>query len=134
MKRLKSLVAEDEFLSRNFLARIMSEYGPCDVAVDGEEALAAVKSAYEARASYDIVFLDIVMPRMDGQEALKRIRAYEAERGVLASDCVKIVMATALADAKNIAQAFRSQCEAYVTKPYVKRTIDDQVRGMRFEE
>lgn len=130
MKPLKMLVAEDEFLSRNLLTRMIQPYGAVDGAVDGNEALAAIRAAYEAGAPYDLVFLDIMMPEKDGQAALQEIRSYEEGIGIPSPDVCKIVMVTALGDAKNVMAAFKSQCEGYITKPYSAEAIREIVERL----
>lgn len=122
------LVVEDDFLSRNLLAKMVSDYGQIDVAVDGKEAVDAVKSAHAAGAAYDLIFLDIMLPKMDGQAALREIRAFEESLGIPAPDACKVIMTTALGDAENVMGAFGAQCEAYITKPFSKRVIDSEVR------
>jgi len=133
MRQLKILIVEDEFLSRQLLMAIVTELGKADVAVDGEEAVNAVRMSYESGSPYDVVFLDIMLPAKDGQEALKEIRSYEQERGVPASEGVKVIMTTALSDSRSIMQAFRSQCEAYVTKPYNRKKITDELLKLGLE-
>jgi two-component system chemotaxis response regulator CheY len=128
--KIRVLVVEDDFLSRNFLGKIASAYGQVEVAVDGLEAVEAVKRSYEAKDPYAVIFLDIMMPELDGQAALKQIRAYEEELGVLASDTCKVIMTTALGDAKNVMSAFDSSCDAYITKPYSPKIVQEQIEKL----
>lgn len=130
MNQLRILVVEDDFISRNLLVRMVQRFGSVDSAVNGLEAVQAVKAAHEAKHSYDLVFLDIMMPGMDGQTALTEIRSYEESNGVLAPDGAKVIMLTALGDAANVIQAFRGQCEGYVTKPYTLATIETQMKAL----
>jgi two-component system chemotaxis response regulator CheY len=58
-----------------------------------------------------------MMPRMDGQTAVREIREMEAVRGTHASAAVKIVMTTALDDMKTVFASFKELCDAYVVKP-----------------
>ena len=74
---MKILIAEDEFVSRTKLEKILSSYGECHVTVDGSEALLAFKAALETNEPYDLICLDILMPKMDGHEALQEIRKME---------------------------------------------------------
>ncbi|MEI6388436.1 MAG: response regulator, partial [Spirochaetota bacterium] len=74
MKTLRMLVVEDEFLSRNLLIRMIQKYGTVDGAVDGSEAMSALKAAYEDGHPYDLVFLDIMMPGLDGIETCNQLR------------------------------------------------------------
>lgn len=130
MKNLRMLIVEDEFLSRKLVGHYVGKYGKFDVAVNGEEALRAIRDAYEENRPYDVVFLDIMMPDQDGLSVLKTLREYEAGRGVSAAEGIKVVMTTALGDAKSVMEAFRNQCEAYITKPYTEEAFAVQLRKL----
>ena len=88
------------------------EYGCVDSAADGQQALDAVMKAVEP---YDIVFMDISMPIMDGIQATKAIRAYEANR--VSPGTSLIIALTGLASAEDQSDAFVAGCDLYVTKP-----------------
>ena len=64
-----------------------------------------------------MICMDIMVPEMDGQEALKGIRAIEEGSGTLSTTGVKIIMVTALDDVKNVMASFKQLCDAYVFKP-----------------
>ena len=117
---MKSLIVDDDFFARKILQSIFTGYGECHVAVDGEEAILAFEQALSENTPYDCICLDIMMPNMDGQEVLKKIREIESGRGILGSDAVRIIMTTALDDKTNIMKAFREQCEGYLVKPISK--------------
>ncbi|MFH1717313.1 MAG: response regulator [Planctomycetota bacterium] len=117
---MKILIVEDDFICRKLLQMCLSEFGDCFIAVNGQEAVEAVGSAYDEGCPYDLICLDIRMPEMDGQEALGAIRQIEHERGIAGLDCVKVVMTTGLDDSTNIMGAFRTGCEAYIVKPVEK--------------
>lgn len=127
---MRILIAEDEFSARKILQNHLSPYGECDFAVDGEEAIFAFKLAMKNNEPYDLVCLDIMMPKKDGQEVLKDIREIENDRGIYGRKGVKIIMVTALDDPKNIMDAFKSQCEAYITKPIDKNTLVEKMRSL----
>ncbi|WP_136796120.1 MULTISPECIES: response regulator [Desulfosediminicola] len=115
---MKILIVEDDFLTRSLLSALLSEYGVCHVAANGEEALAAVTRAYAENSPYDLICLDIVMPVMDGQKALHDIRQIEEKHGISGLDACKVIMITAQDDSENIMRAFhQGKCEAYLTKP-----------------
>jgi two-component system chemotaxis response regulator CheY len=121
---VKTLVVDDELTSRELLANILKAYGPVDTAADGLEGLKAYNLAL-GREPYDLIMLDIMLPRMDGQQVLKSIRRIEQERGLVGPDQVKIVMISALGDFSNVSQAFASACTSYMTKPI----LADKVRA-----
>ena len=52
---MRILIAEDDFASRKLLLKFMSEYGECDVTVDGMEAVDAYLMALDAETPYDLV-------------------------------------------------------------------------------
>ncbi len=117
------LIVEDDSGSRKILQAVLGAYGPCDVAVNGEEAIKAFEIAHVEQAPYDLICLDILMPGIDGHEVLKRIRAIEREQRLDPDDAVKIIMATVLGDGQSVFGAFNSGCEAYLVKPISKREL-----------
>lgn len=114
---MKTLIVDDDFTNRILLQAIMEEYGVAHIAVNGREAVDAVCMAMDDGVPYDLVCLDIMMPEMDGQEALKAIRGHEDAQGIYPGNGVKIIMTTALSDSDNVMTAFREQCDGYATKP-----------------
>ena len=114
---MKILLAEDDFVTRKFMTSFLSKYGECDVTVDGMEAVDAFMMALEDGEPYDLVCLDIMMPVMDGYQALVGIRNLEKERNVPENQAVKVIMTTALNDEKNVKMAFELGCTIYSGKP-----------------
>ncbi|MFZ1085734.1 MAG: response regulator [Terracidiphilus sp.] len=112
---MRSLVAEDDVTSRMLLKKILSAYGECDVVVDGREAVQAVKDAREKHQKYDLVCLDLGMPVMDGQQALREIHNQDVAAGELRS--TKIFITTGQSDMKSITNALIGKCNAYLMKP-----------------
>lgn len=126
---MKVLIAEDDFTSRSILSKLMRGiFGECDIAVDGQEAVQAVELGLEQNEKYDLICLDIMMPNMDGHEALNRIRKLEDGAGFPVGRGAKILITSALDDSKNILSAFRSQCDGYLVKPYTKEKLLEEVK------
>ena len=121
---LRILIVEDDFISRCVLQEIMADYGPCDVASNGPEALAAYRLRLEQADPYTLVCLDIMMPEMSGHEVLQKLRRLETEYGKDGHNGAKVIMTTALNDKEHILAAFREQCDAYLVKPVsLEKTI-----------
>ena len=120
---MKSLIVEDEFTTRLILQNILNEYGEVHIAANGREAAEAVHLALKEKIPYDLITLDVVMPEMNGQEALKSIRDLEGHFETLPATGAKIIMTTALGDGKNIMAAFKEQCDGYLIKPVDKAKL-----------
>lgn len=97
---MRVLIVEDDFTSRLMIQKILQPYGEVHIAVDGDEALEAFQLAWQEQAPYELICLDIMLPKMDGQEVLKQIRNLESQRGIGGRDSVKIIMISALSDKK----------------------------------
>jgi len=126
---MKTLIVEDDFTSRLLLQEILKGYGEAHIAVNGKEAVKAVRAAIDSGQPYDLVCLDIMMPEMDGYEALKQIRRMEETRGILDDRAVKVFMTTALDGVRSVSEAFRCLCDAYLCKPIEKVKLQDQLRA-----
>lgn len=114
---MRILIAEDDLISRKFILKMLSQYGECDVTVDGMEALDAYMLSLKEKKPYQLICLDIMMPKIDGLRVLKAIRALESQQGVTAQERSKIVMLSALSETEYVNTAFDSGCEAYAAKP-----------------
>ena len=127
---MKCLIVEDDFTARKLMQIYLSEFGKCFVAVNGKEAVQAVTQAFDEDEPYDLIALDIMMPEMDGIEALKAIRNLEKERGITGLDTVKVIMTTAKGQSQDIFDAFNTGCEAYLIKPIRKPDLIDEIRKL----
>jgi two-component system chemotaxis response regulator CheY len=125
---MKTLIVEDDFTSRLFLQTVLSRFGECHIAVNGREAVEAFRAALESGERYDLICMDIMMPEMDGQAAIRLIREREANAGLF-SKGVKIVMTTALADVKDVSAAFQGLCDSYLMKPINVRRLLGELKG-----
>ena len=114
---MRILIAEDDFASRKLLLKFMSVYGECDVTVDGMEAIDAYLMSLEENDPYELICLDVMMPVMDGYQALKNIRDIEKEHGINEDKAAKIIMTTALNEEKNVKKAFELGCTVNCAKP-----------------
>ncbi|MGE5329410.1 MAG: response regulator [Deltaproteobacteria bacterium] len=114
---MKILIAEDDYASRKFLYKFLSAYGECDTTIDGMEAIEAFLMSWEEGKPYDLICLDIMMPKTDGLKVLKFIREKEQEKGIQPSQYAKVIMTTALNESNYVYTAFDSGCEGYAAKP-----------------
>jgi two-component system chemotaxis response regulator CheY len=127
---MKILIVEDDFTSRLLLQEILKLYGTTHIAVNGREAVEAVREALERRDHYDLICMDIMMPEMDGRTALKNIRELEKAKGIYSTDGAKIIMTTTVDDIKTIIGVYRKLCDGYVIKPIDKSKLLAQVETL----
>ncbi len=127
---MKILLAEDDFVTRKYMSNFLSKYGECDVTVDGMEAVDAFLMALEDGEPYDLVCLDIMMPVMDGYQALVGIRNLERERNIPEEKAVKVIMTTALNEEKNVNMAFELGCTIYSGKPIDQERFEQALRKL----
>ena len=116
---MKTLIVEDDFTNRILLQAFLSRYGECHTAVNGAEALTAFEmaNAEDGIVPYDLVCMDMLMPGMNGKDAVRHIRATEETRGILSNKGTKIIMTTSVRDMKDIVESFHALCDAYLFKP-----------------
>jgi diguanylate cyclase (GGDEF)-like protein len=102
------LIAEDELHLREILRTQLERDGFEVVeACNGEEALALAEQVRP-----DVILLDVMMPGMDGYEALRHLRASYATR------YIPIIMLTAKNTKEDMLSGFRDGANDYLTKPY----------------
>jgi two-component system chemotaxis response regulator CheY len=116
--KLRILLADVSMTSRLALERILAGYGHCDSAEDGMDALKVFTLALELGHPYDLVCIDLMLPRVGGIDAIKMMRRIEREMGVLKADAVKVIVITAVDNPAYIFEAcYRGGANAYLYKP-----------------
>ena len=127
---MRILIAEDDRISRNFLQKFMQTYGEVDVAVDGMEADDLYMDSIKNKNRYNLLCLDIMMPKVDGLKVLKVIRQLEKQQNVPEEEHLKFIMMTALADVGYVDEAFRQGCDAYASKPVDTDKVENVMRNL----
>lgn len=131
-KSLKILIVEDDFTARTILMRFLSEYGDCDIAKDGLEAIQAFTHAYEIDPPqpYDLICMDIIMPRIDGTVAAKTLREIERSKGVEGTEYESVIVFTsATNDPATIVRAcYECGANHYFVKPLAFDQMERQMR------
>lgn len=114
---MRILIVEDDLVSRKFLQKFLSQYGETDVVVDGMEALDAFLFSLKSNQHYNLICLDVMIPKVDGIKVLKTIRNLETQKGILPHKRVKVIMTTALSGTDYVQNAFEIGCEGFASKP-----------------
>ncbi len=126
---MKSLIVEDDELSRTLLQDLLSLHGVADAAEDGKAGVEVFRKALDKKSPYDLVCLDIMMPDMDGHGVLRMIRMMEKSLGIKEEDAATVIMITALADRKNVMEA-SERCDAYLIKPLHKEKLLEKLKDL----
>ena len=124
---MKILIVEDDASLQDLMQLYLADYGPCDVAGNGLEALEAIEQAIMTGQPYDLVCMDVMMPEMDGLQALQKIRRMEFKHFAEGLASVKVIMITAKDMAKDMMSAYDAGCEAYITKPFTQKKLLEQI-------
>lgn len=121
------LVIDDNNETLVLLQKILSNFGVCVTVNNGPEALKVFESALQSQSPFHLIFLDIMMPEMDGHEVLKAIRKLEREK-YPTENRVQIAMLTALGNPKSRFTSYEEGCEYYLVKPIIKSEIVDVIK------
>jgi CheY-like chemotaxis protein len=101
------LLAEDDDMSRDMLSRRLAKLGYVVMeARNGAEALDAARTE-----NPDLIIMDVCMPKMDGIEAMRRLKADQKTAHI------PVIALTALNTATDVRRAIEAGCAAYETKP-----------------
>jgi len=130
---MRALIVEDTLINREFLKLILSTFGECHVADCGEQALDLFAGALDT-APFDIVFMDVMLPGIDGLETVKRMRGLERGRGVPAERRVKVIVTTALDEGEGGVgpeACDASGCiSACIAKPVHQEVVERELRRL----
>ncbi len=114
---MRVLIAEDDMISRKIMLKMLETKGECDFAMNGIEAVDAVYLSMKEKRPYDLICLDIMLPKIDGLSVLKSIRDLERQMG---TETAIVIIITALETEKVVKEAFDIGANAYATKPIDK--------------
>lgn len=116
LSHIRILVAEDNSVNQEVIKRMLKLEGFADITMagNGAEAVDLVQTAYDTNQQYDIIFMDVQMPKMDGLTATKLIKnnlRYNKP----------IIALTAFADESNVKECLSCGMSGFLSKP-IKRT------------
>lgn len=115
---MRFLVVDDDFEARRLVQKLLRPYGDVDIATDGEEAVLAFGRALKDGEPYVLVTLDILMPNVDGQQALREIREIEKDHCVPPEAQSRVIMISGLDDSEQLHDAFfLGEATSYIVKP-----------------
>ena len=127
-KKLRFLIVDDDYISRTILNHTLSKFGECCIAVDGQEALYAFMLSFEEDHPFDIIFMDINMPNLNGIDASLKIREIEKEKGIFGHKEVRIIIISSIANPREVIRTmYNCGATSYITKPYNINSINKEL-------
>lgn len=125
---MRALIVEDTLINQEFLKMILADWGDCHVVESGEEAIDAFAHALD-NVPFDVIFMDIMLPGMDGLQTLGHIRTMETRKGIPANRETKAIITTALdGEDTTFRTAESGQTVSYLTKPIRQEMVEDELR------
>ncbi len=117
----KALIVDDEKTNRLILRSLLNKQGYETIeALNGREAI----DLFHSEAP-DIIFMDVMMPLIDGYEATRQIKAASATR------FVPVIFLTAMTDEEALAQCIEAGGDDFLVKPYDKLILQSKIHSMQ---
>jgi len=126
-RALTVLIAEDNEINALLAQAMLGKLGHIPTVVaDGISAVSAVANAQAVGAPYDIVFMDLHLPGMDGLEATRKIRALGAEGGR-----IPIIALTANAFPEDREACRAAGMDGFIVKPFDRERLEEAIAAVR---
>ena len=117
-RRINALVVDDQEGMRRLFVRVLHSLGyPVDACNSGHDCLIKL-----SQQQYDVVFLDLVMPEIDGETVLHWIRVRYPQ--------VHVVISSVQDDEESIRTTLSAGATAYLVKPFTSQEIQNVMRGI----
>ncbi len=131
---MRTLIIDDELVSRTKLELIMEYFGDCETLEHGDDALAVFHEAHQDDNPFNLIMLDINLPGLDGIQLLSALRSAEKELNIDKSRQAKILMTSSYRDKARIVASVQSGCDDYIGKPFNLDMIRDKLDKLGIKE
>lgn len=127
---MRILIADDELHNRILMQTYLDSWGQCDLVHDGTEAVEAFEMASADDQPYDLICLDLFMPIMNGDEALRAIRTLESQQGIPPQYRTFIIFVTGQELQDNTTPM--DECTGLLVKPITREQLYETLRANGF--
>jgi two-component system chemotaxis response regulator CheY len=127
---MRILIVDDDTPNRKLLTDIVSKLGECEAVAGGQEALSAFKKAWEDWRPFNLIFLDILMPEMDGKEVLHKIRKIEKDKKISEQHQARIIMVTGVSEEEMVMACLKNGCDDFLVKPIESNVLFDKINHL----
>lgn len=125
--KLRALVIDDDEVCSERLKMLLEGYFDCTSADNGQKGFEIYKRSIVEKEHFDLITLDINMPKMNGHQTLEAIRKLEKRYGMEGLDGVKVIIITSEDGKKHVFSSFREGCEGYVVKSNIGEKLLDEL-------
>jgi len=127
---MRFLIVDDDGPNRKLLKALVATLGECETAESGKQALAAFQKAWENWRPFNLIFLDILMPEMDGKEVLLKIREIEKEKKISDQHQARIIMVTGVSEEEMVVACLKNGCDDFLVKPIESSVLFDKINHL----
>ena len=129
---MRILIVDDDAPNRKLLKDLVSKLGECHAAEGGQEALAEFKKAWEEWRPFNLIFLDVLMPDIDGTQVLLKIREIEKDKKISEQHQARIIMVTGISEEETVKDCLRNGCDEFIVKPIDIVLVFEKIRKLGF--
>ena len=126
---MRILIIDDEFTALIKMKALLDAYGDCTFITNPFQALEQCSAAIKNGTHFDLITIDIGLPRVSGLEVLEAINKLEKARNAPVS---KKIVVTASGTKSNLLQAAQKGCDGFMVKPVKKDTLEEKMASLGF--
>ena len=126
------MIVDDETISRKILIQKMVLIGTCTAVDNSLTAMELFDKAMKDKDPFDLITLDISMPKMDGRQLLSIIRKKEKDMKIPKNKRVRVIMVTSRMNISIIKECIKLGCDGYISKPVNKYQLLGNLGRMGF--
>ncbi|HBC56733.1 MAG TPA: hypothetical protein DCZ03_06160 [Gammaproteobacteria bacterium] len=123
------LVVEDLGIA-HYLESVMRQFGHVEIYTDSPDALEAFEQALADAEPYDLVAVDLFMPKLDGAACVQKMRKIEHRRKVPEIYAARILMISIVHDGLDGLEAEVDGCNGYLFRPFAPADLVSQIRNV----
>ena len=131
---MRLLIVEDDNASRLFMEKYLSRYGDCETARDGLEAIYLVDKSLDEKRYYDLICIDIIIPKINGIKLFKSIKELEKKYKIEKDMKTEIIFISSLCDKETFKEINKYDYHAYLWKPLDVNILKEELKKINIYE